>query len=135
MTLKFADSLANERAKAITAARDTGSAGGFIRIYDGVRPAKGGTPTNLLGQLQFSNVSSPDPVAGILTANPITGDTSADASGTATWFREVDSDGLFIMDGDCGLAGSGSELVLNDVNVVAGLPINISSYVITEGNL
>ncbi len=57
---------------------------------------------------------------------------SANATGTATWFREVDSNGNFILDGDVGI--SGADLNLNDVNIVAGQPVNISSYVITEGN-
>ena len=38
----------------------------------------------------------------------------------------------FVLDGDCGLAGA--DLNFNDVNVVITLPINISSYVVTDGN-
>lgn len=132
MALAFADSLLNARAAAITAARDAGAAGGQIRIYDGARPAKGGAVTTILGTLTFSVTSAPSAVGGVLTASAITGDASADASGVATWFREVDSDGTFVMDGDVGL--SGSDLNINDVNIVSGLPINITSYVNTEGN-
>lgn len=135
MALEFADTLANARALAITNARDAGTGAGKIRIYDGVRPAKGGAATTLLAELTFSDPSAPAAVAGVLTANAITGDPSADATGTATWFREVDSDNVFVMDGDVGLSGSGADLILNDVNVVVGLPVNISSYVNTEGNL
>lgn len=133
MALEFNDTLANARAAQITAARDAGSGAGLIRIYDGVRPAKGGAVTTLLAELTFSDPSAPAAVAGVLTANAITGDTSANASGTATWFREVDSDSVFVMDGNIGL--SGSDLNLNDVNIVVGLPVNISSYVNNEGNL
>ena len=135
MTLEFTDTLANARALVITNARDAGAGAGKIRMYDGVRPAKGGTVTNLLGELLFSDPSAPAAVAGVLTANAITGDASADASGPATWFREVDSNNVFVMDGDIGLTGSGADLELNDINVVAGQPISISSYVNTEGNL
>ena len=133
MALEFADTLANARANQITVARDAGAGAGKIRIYDGVRPAKGGAVTTLLAELTFSDPSSPSAVAGVLTTSTITGDASADNTGTATWFREVDSDNVFIMDGDVGL--SGSDLNLNDVNIVAGQPVNISSYVNTEGNL
>jgi hypothetical protein len=132
MAIEMADDLVNARADLITAARDAGAAGGKIRIYDGVRPSKGGTVTTLLGELTFNTNSSPAASGGILTASAITGDTSADASGEATWFREVDSNGLFILDGDCGLAGA--DLNFNDVNVVISLPINITSYVLTDGN-
>jgi len=133
MALEFADTLANARALAITTARDAGTGSGKIRIYDGIRPSKGGAVTTLLAELTFSNPSAPASVSGVLTANAITGDPSAAATGTATWFREVDSDNVFVMDGDVGL--SGSDLNLNDVNIVIGLPVNISSYVNTEGNL
>lgn len=132
MTLGISDTLRSNRADEITAARDAGAGPGVIRIYNGTRPSKGGTPTTLLAELTFSNTSSPSAVNGVLTASAITGDSSANATGTATWFREVDSNGNFILDGDVGL--SGADLNLNDVNIVAGQPVNISSYVITEGN-
>jgi hypothetical protein len=86
----------------------------------------------LLGELNFADPSSPAAVAGVLTANAIVGDTSADNTGIAAWFREVDSNGLFVLDGDCGL--SGSDLNLNKLDITAGLPIDITSYVWTEGN-
>ena len=133
MALEFADTLANARANQITTARDAAVGAGKIRIYDGVRPSKGGTPTTLLAELTFGDPSSPSAVAGVLTANAITGDASADNTGTATWFREVDGDDVFVMDGDVGT--SGSDLNLNDVNIVSGQPVNITSYVNTEGNL
>ena len=132
MAIELADTLVNARADLITAARDAGASGGHIRIYDGTRPAKGGTVTTLLGELTFSATSAPSANDGVLTASAITGDSSADATGTATWFREVDSHGLVVLDGDCGL--SGADLNFNDVNVVITLPINISSYVVTDGN-
>lgn len=133
MALEFADTLANARALAITTARDAAVTAGKIRIYDGVRPAKGGTATTLLAELTFSDPSAAAAVAGVLTANAITGDASADNTGTATWFRELDGDNVFVIDGDVGT--SGSDLNLNTVAIVAGLPVNITSYVNTEGNL
>jgi len=133
MGLEFNDTLANARANAITAARDAAVGAGKIRIYDGARPAKGGAATTLLAELTFSTTSAPAAVAGVLTASAITGDAAANATGTATWFRELDGDDVFVMDGDVGT--SGADLNLNDVNFVSGLPVNISSYVNTEGNL
>lgn len=134
MGIKFADSVLVARSNAIKAARDAGSTGAKLRIYDGTRPAKGGTPTNLLAELTFSTVSSPSSIAGVLTASTITGEDAALRTGTATWFREVDSSGTFILDGDCGLAASSADLKFNDVAIVLGLPVNVTSYVITEGN-
>ena len=39
------------------------------------------------------------------TANSVTDDSSADATGTAGWFRVYDSTGLEVMDGECGTSG------------------------------
>jgi len=132
MTIAFNVALRNARADQITIARDAGPAGGNIRIYDGTRPATGGAVTTLLGELTLADPSSPSASGGVLTASSITGDTSADNTGTASWYREVDSNGVFVMDGDCGL--SGSDLNLNTLSVVAGLPIDITGNAITEGN-
>jgi len=38
------------------------------------------------------------------------------------------------MDGDIGLISSGADMELNTVDVVAGLPINITALATTEGN-
>lgn len=132
MAIEINDTLANSRADQITTARDAGAGVGLIRIYDGVRPAKGGTATTLLAELTFSDPSSPAASSGVLTASTITG-ANAVATGTATWYREVDSNGVFVLDGDVGV--SGSDLNLNTVSIVVGNPVNITSYIVTEGNL
>jgi len=132
MAIEINDTLANSRADQITTARDAGAGAGLIRIYDGARPAKGGAATTLLAELTFSDPSSPSAASGVLTASTITG-ANAVATGTATWYREVDSNGLFVLDGDVGT--SGSDLNLNTVSIVTGNPVNITSYVVTEGNL
>lgn len=135
MTIEINDTLANARADQITTARDAGAGAGFIRIYDGVRPAKGGAATTLLAELTFSDPSSPSAVSGVLMANAITG-ANAVATGTATWYREVDSNGVFVLDGDVGTTpGPGIDLVLNTDSIVVGNPVNITSYIVTEGNL
>ena len=133
MALEFADTLASARADEITAAIDAGASGGLIRLYNGTRPAKGGTATTLLAELTFSATSSPAASAGVITASAITGDASANATSTATWFRVLDSNAVFRFDGDVGT--SGSDLNLNDVNIVSGNPVDITSWVITDGNL
>lgn len=132
MAIEINDTLANARADQITVARDAGAGAALIRIYDGTRPAKGGAVTTLLAELTFSDPSSPSASSGVLTASTITG-ANAVATGTATWYREVDSNGLFVLDGDVGT--SGSDLNLNTTSLVIGNPVNITSYVVTEGNL
>lgn len=104
--------------------------GALIRIYSGTRPAKGGTATTLLAQLTcaatLGTVSN-----GVLTLNAITQDSSADASGTPTWFRVVKSDGTtHVLDGEAAV-GSGDLNLL--AAITAGQPVQISSATITVG--
>lgn len=107
--------------------------GALLRVYDGSRPATGGTPTTLLAELTCGSPFAGAAVNGVLTANAITQDSSANASGTATWFRIVQSDGsTFVMDGNVGT--SGSDLNLTTTTIASGQPVSVSSFVITEGN-
>lgn len=104
-----------------------------LRIYDGSRPATGGAVTTLLAELTCNATFAAAAAAGVLTLNAITGDASADATGTATWARIVQSDGsTFVVDLD---VGEGSEdLVLNSASIVILGTVDVSSFVITEGN-
>ncbi len=132
MALGYLVALRNSMLDEIAALIDAGTTGGFIRIYDGTRPATGGTVTTLLAQLQFSTTAFPAASAGVLTASAITDDSSADAAGTATWFRVVDDVATFVYDGDVGT--SGSDLNLNTVTFSIGLNVSITSLTITESN-
>lgn len=129
MTLALSTTARNARLDAITTAV---GASGLIRIYNGTRPASGGSATTQLAQLTCGATFAPAASGGILTVNTITNDSSADASGTATWFRVTTSGGTFVIDGD--VSTSGSDLNLNTTTIVIGGPVSISSFVITEGN-
>ena len=129
MALGYAAALRNSRLQAIV---DLAGANAKVRIYSGSRPATGGTATTQLAELTcgatLGTIS-----AGVLTFGAITQDTSADASGTASWFRVVKSDGTtHVMDGSCGTSGSDMNMVTT--SVTAGQPVSISSWTITESN-
>lgn len=129
MTLALSTTLRNAMLDAITTAI---GASGLIRIYDGTRPASGGTATNLLAQLTYSATAAPASAAGVLTFSAIGNDASADATGTATWFRCTTSGGTFVIDGT--VSTSGQDLNLNTVSIVIGGPVAISSFTITAPN-
>ena len=131
MALGFNVTLRNNMLDEITALIDAGT-NGLLRIYDGSRPATGGTATTLLAELTFSATSFPAASSGAMTANAISDDTSANAAGTATWFRIVDSASGHVMDGDVGT--SGSDLNLNTTTISVGLNVSVSSMVLTAGN-
>lgn len=132
MALAYAETLRNARLDAIDTAVNGGDSAGLLRIYSGTRPSTGGTATTLLAQLTMSDPAFGAASSGTLTADSITGDTSADSTGTATWFRIVDSDGTFVMDGDVG--ASGSDLNLNTTSIVSGAAVEVTGLVITAGN-
>lgn len=131
MALGYSVTLRNNRLDEITALIDAVS-NGLIRIYDGTRPATGGAATTLLAELSFSATSFPAASSGVMTANAITSDSSANATGTATWFRVVDSTGSHVLDGDCGT--SGSDMNLNSVAISIGVQVDCTNFVITAGN-
>ena len=131
MALGFATALRTTRATAIRDAIDAGAGPGLLRIYDGSRPATGGSVTNLLAELTLS-----DPCGtvtnGVLTFSAITQDSAANATGTATWFRIVTSASAFVLDGSVGT--SGADLNLTTTSVTTGQPVQVTSLVFTEGN-
>lgn len=132
MTLGLNTALRNTRANAIKTDIDKGGAAGFFRVYDGTRPATGGTATTLLAELTMSLPSAPSASGGVLTFSAITADPSANASGTATWGRQVDSTGAFVDDFSVGTAAA--DYILNTVTITAGVQVSCTSAAITEGN-
>jgi len=132
MALAFATTLRNAMLDQIKTALDAGSGAALIRIYDGTRPATGGTATTLLAELTCTDPSAGSAASGTLTFSSITQDASANATGTATWFRMVDSAATFVMDGS--VSTSLSDLNLTTTSIVATQPVSISSATITAGN-
>lgn len=130
MAIAYSSTIRNAMLDSITTAA---GASAFLRIYDGTRPATGGTATTLLAELTCNATFAPASSGGVLTLNAITQDSSANATGTATWFRIVKSDGTtFVMDGNVGT--SGSDLNLTTTSIVITQPVSVTSFVITEGN-
>lgn len=130
MTTGYNVSLRNAQLDAITTFAGNGA---LLRIYDGTRPATGGTATTKLAELTCGSPFAGSASSGSLTANAITQDSSADATGTATWFRIVKSDGTtHVLDGSVGT--SGADLNLTSTSIVATEPVSVTSLVITRGN-
>ena len=130
MALGYNETLRNNQLDEITA---RAGASALLRIYDGSRPATGGTATTLLAELTCNATFAPAASSGVLTLNAITADSSANATGTATWFRIVQSGGsTHVMDGNVGT--SGSDMNLNSTSITAGGSVSITSATITAGN-
>lgn len=134
MTLGIVTASRNAMLNALAAMIDAGAGPGKVRIYDGSRPATGGAATTLLAELTLSDPCAPVAASAILTFSAITQDSSADATGTATWFRILDSNNNIIFDGSVTATGGGGDMQLVTTSIVAGQPVQITSFTISMAN-
>lgn len=131
----------DEAAKAAVDAVAALCNGGSLKIYSGSQPTDANTAIGaqtLLATLTLSATafaaSSASGSAGskvvTATANTITDDSSADATGTAAWFRVLKSNGTSVVfDGSVGT--SGSDLNLASTSIVTGEDVSVTSFTIT----
>lgn len=132
MTIGLVTAARNAHLDDINTRINAGAGAGLLRVYDGTRPATGGTATTLLAELTFSDPAAPAASGGVLTFSAITQDSSANATGTATWCRIVDSTGAFVADGSVGT--SGADYNLNTTSITAGVAVSCTSASLTAGN-
>lgn len=113
---------------------DLNSPPGKVRIYSGTPPADADAALSgntLLAELAMSNPafgaaadSSPGATA---TASAISNDASADATGTATFFRILDGSNNVVAQGAVTATGGGGELELNITTITAGVIVSITA--------
>lgn len=122
---------------ALLAKLNVGGTAGVIKIFTGAMPATCETADSgtRLATLTLSTTAFPastDPGSTGLataTANAITSDTNAAATGTAGYFRAYDSAGVCIVQGTVGT--SAADMILNTTSIVAAATVAISSWVVT----
>ena len=123
--LKISSTAVNAQADALSDLLDNG----YLRIYDGTQPANANTAITtqvLLAELRFNATAAPAASSGVLTMNSITQDSSADNTGTATWFRALKSDGsTVVFDGSVGT--SGCDLNLGSTSITSGASVAVTS--------
>lgn len=127
---KRANAAVNAAADAVTVLLNSGK----LRIYDGTQPSTADTAITtqtLLAELTFNSTAFGAASGGVATANSITADSSANATGTASWFRAVKSDGTTpVFDGSVGT--SSADLVLNSVAISSGAQVSVTAFTYTE---
>ncbi len=130
---KLSDAAANAAADTVCALLNTG----YLRIYDGTQAANANTALGvqqLLAELRFNSTAFGSAVAGVATANALTPDSSANNTGTASWFRALKSDGTTVVfDGSVGT--SGANLNLNSVAISSGAAVSVSSFTYTQSEV
>jgi len=131
--LKISTTAVNAQADSLSDLLDNG----YLRIYDGTQPANANTAIAtqvLLAELRFNATASPAASGGVLTMNSITQDSSANATGTATWFRALKSDGsTAVFDGSVGTASC--DLNLGSTSITSGASVAVTSmtYTVSAG--
>ena len=127
--LKMSSTAVNAQADALSDLLDNG----YLRIYDGTQPANANTAITtqvLLAELRFNATAAPAASSGVLTMNSITQDSSANNTGTATWFRALKSDGsTVVFDGSVGT--SGCDLNLGSTSITSGASVAVTSMTFT----
>lgn len=126
------NAVASSMANAFAAATDAGTAA-IIVIYSGTAPANADASLSgntVLAQLTCSGTAFTGPTdtgsAARLTFAAITPDSSADNTGTATFFRILtQAGGTVICQGTVGT--SSADLILNTVAITAGSTVQITS--------
>ena len=122
----------NAKLNAIKADFDTG----YLRLYDGAQPAGPDTAVGaqvLLAELRFGVTAFGAAASGVLTANAITSDSAANATGTVSWFRCLKTDGTTALhDGTVGTTNANA--IVATTSIVAGAVIDCSSFTITDAS-
>lgn len=119
------------RNSALDSAFDVLDSGKF-RIYDSTQPTDADTALGaqvLLADLALGADSFAAAASGSKAANAITNDSSADATGTASWCTLATSGNVRKFDGSAGTASA--NLILNTVSIVSAAVVSVTSWSFT----
>lgn len=115
---------------------DAAATAGYVEIRTGAQPANPGVAatgtllaTITLNDPAFGAAAYDDPnnwAEADADIDPALSDSSADATGTAGYFRVYDGDDTAIMDGTVGT--SDADMIVNTTSLVSGSPFTINSW-------
>jgi hypothetical protein len=113
---------------------DAGSGAGKIRIYTGTQPtsADDAASGTLLVEITLNDPAFGASASGSATidADPaLTG--TASATGTAGWWRGLDSDNNTVMDGSVTASGGGGDLTLVTTSITSGGTVTLTGGTLT----
>lgn len=108
----------------------------ILTISTGSVPANAGTANTgvAVATLVLPEDWLSDPVGGTITLSGTWQDLSADASGTAGYFRLHNNAGTVChMQGTVTATGAGGDMQLDNTNIALGQQINITTFTVTAG--
>lgn len=137
LATRISQSAANAACDAIVDKIDVGAGTAKLAIYDGTQPTD--PDTAITSQVKLAEFTLPNPCFGSATTGggggqatalgvPYT-DSSADATGTASWFRVVDRNGAAITDGSVGTGTN--DMVIDNVSIALGQTVKVNSWTFT----
>jgi hypothetical protein len=127
--MRLSTTVRNAAANATVDLVDAGSGAGTLQLRDGTAPAgpaEAATGT-LIAAFTLNDPSFGDSVAGVATAvvSPAVTTTAA-ASGTPTWYRVLDSNGVAQWDGDVD-----PDMTISPASITIGATVTLTSWTIT----
>jgi hypothetical protein len=105
---------------------------GKLQIYGDTQAADGNTAVGtqtLLAELVFAGTAVASVTGGVATFNTITGDSSANNTDNATWFRCLKSDDTKVFDGSIGT--SGCDMNINSIAITTGAAVAVTGFTYT----
>jgi hypothetical protein len=130
MALSFANNTAHAILDQIKVRMDMGAGPATVVIYSGTVPLAANTALSgntVLAVLTASDPSAPAAANKTLTLNPIAQDTSADATGEATFFRILDSDNNVVVQGTVSAVNGTGDLQMNTTSIIINGPVQVTS--------
>jgi hypothetical protein len=106
-------------------------AGSLLRFYSGSKPTNADTALGaqvLLAELALNATEFGAAATREVTANSITNDLSANATGTCTWASFVKSDGTRVIDLTVGEAADSADITVNSKSFVAGAAVAVTDF-------
>lgn len=132
MSLTFPTGVRSALADLLVDRLDAGPAAGTLQIRSGSRPASANDAVTgtLLATITLIDPAFGAAASGVATlANPAA--VTAAATGTATWFRALDSTGATVFDGRVTATGAGGDLTLATTSLTSGLSVDVTGGTVT----
>jgi hypothetical protein len=138
MALKLGVAAAIAAADAVADLVDVGTPASKLIVYDGTEPATPATAVGSQVALVTFDLLDPcfagavDTVGGGQAVANIPPAVNAAASGTASWFRINDGNGLCILQGNVTDTAGNGDLKVSSTSIVSGIEVSIISLTYTQ---
>lgn len=135
MTIHIKATVRNSMLAAINTAANAGSSLATIEVRSGTQAANADAADagTVLATFTCYDPAFETPASGVmdLDANADLTATAA-ATGTATWARMKDSDGVVVFDGSVTASGGGGDYIITSTSVVSGQTVTLTVGALTQ---